>query len=207
MKSNLTEDAAKVFQSLERWTAFYEIEQQIGTIVAQWLTEGAKALRTDFANRPSPLWTCSDWASRRDTRWQLEGLSEQSIGIGIGWPTFELHLFHGGSDAGVRERAATLMELPMFEPLRNLTGVPEYRSEQRKYGSILSMRDFNPFDEEADSGLRLRTIAWKAGNQTAEFVAKVSSRIRQITEDLEITRLILELNRQCLEQALVNPPA
>jgi len=200
MKSNLIEEAAKVFHSVERWTAFCEIEKQIGNIMLEWMTLGAKALRRDFADHPSPCWKCSDWGSPRDTRWQLQDLGEQSIGIGIGWPSFELHLFHGGGDPHVRERALTLLELPTFEPLRSLTGSPEYRAEQKKYGCILSIRDFSPFDEEADSSLRQRMIAWQAGNQTPDFVVKVSARIRQVTENPDIVALIRNLNLQCLTQ-------
>ncbi len=199
MKTNLIEEAEKVFHSIERWTAFYEIQMQVGTIMDHWLTKGAKALRQDFADRPSPLWKCSYWGSPRDTRWYLdEPLGEQSIGIGIGWLDFELHLFHGSRDQQVREHALKVLETPIFEPLRTLTGLPEYRADRRKEGgSILSIRDFNPFDEVADPILRQWIIAWHAVNKTSVFVANVSQKIRQITENPAIVSLIRDLSQQC----------
>lgn len=198
MKTNLIEESEKVFKSLERWTAFYEIERQVGTIMDHWLTKGAQALRKVFAGHSKQSWKCSDWGSPRDTRWYLKGENgEQSIGIGIGWQEFELHLFHGGCDAVIRERALQVLKAPNFEPLCALTGTIEDRANRRKEGSILSVRDFNPFDEVADPGLRNRIIAWKAVNQTSEFVTKVAAKIRQLTEDPEIVRLIRKLNQQC----------
>lgn len=198
MKTNLIEEAENVFRSPERWTAFYEIERQVGTIMDHWLTKGAKALRKEFCDPPSGLWKCSDWGSPRDTRWYLKGeKGEQSIGVGIGWTEFELHLFHGGCDDVIREQAVKVLKAPNFEPLRALTGSTEDRANRRKEGSILSVRDFNPFDEVADTVLRNRIIAWKAVNETSDFVAKVSTKIRQITENPEIVRLIRKLNQQC----------
>jgi hypothetical protein len=197
MKTSLIEEAKNVFQSVERWTAFYEIEKQISPIMDHWLITGAKALRRDFANHPSLSWKCSEWGWPRDTRWYLDDLGELSIGIGIGWQEFELHLFHGGCDQQIREQALRVLESQTFEPLRALTGSPEARALYKKEGCILSVRDFNPFDEVGDSILRQRIIAWHAVHKTSEFVEKVSGKIRQITEDHEIVRLIRDLNQQC----------
>ena len=201
MKTNLIEESENVFKSLERWTAFYEIERQVGPIIDHWLTKGARALRQNFADHPSPSWNCSDWGSPRDTRWYLDGeQGKHSISIGIGWPNFELHLFHGGCDQECREQALKVLESKTFEPLRALTGSPEFNAERKREGCILSVRDFNPFDEVADTTLRSRVIAWNAVNQTTEFVTKVSTKIRQITENPEIVRLIRKLSQQCGKQ-------
>lgn len=210
MKTNPIDEAKDVFHTLERWTAFYEIEKQVSAIMDRWLTIGSKALKQQFEANPSPSWKCADWGPPRDTRWYLAGEGEQGmqgIGIGIGWREFEFHLFHGGCDTGVTAHALRLLESPDFEPLRSLMGSAEYRSEHRKEGSILSVRDFNPFDEVSDSGLRPRIIAWHAAHETAGFVERVSTRIRQITENPEIGRLISELNRQTATITLPGPVA
>ena len=200
MKTNPIEEAANVFNSIDRWTAFYEMQQKIVPITEHWLTMGAVALRQEFAVRPSPSWKCADWGGTRDTRWFFdEEGGKQMIGIGIGWFDFELHLFHGGYDQEARKGALEVLESHCFEPLRILTGSPETRSAQKKEGSILSIQNFNPFDEVADPVLRQRIIAWHAGNNTAKFVEKTSAKIRQITENPEIVRLIRELNKKCLK--------
>lgn len=206
MKTNPIEEAKEVFSELNRWTAFYEIEQQVGSIMDHWMTIGAIALRQHFDENPCAPWKCAIWGDSRDTRWYLAGddlPGEKGICIGIGWREFELHLFHGGCVPEVRNRALGLLESPEFEPLRTLTGSPEYRADRRKEGGILSVRDFNPFDDISDSGLRPRIIAWHAAraNDDGTFIDKVSTRIRQIIENPEIIRLICELNRQ----ASLNP--
>ncbi len=203
---NPIEEAKEVFQELKRWTAFYEIEQQIGPIMDHWLTIGANVVRQHFDESPCGAWKCASWGNAMDTRWYLSGdglPGEKGICIGIGWREFELHLFHGGLDPEVRDRALALLQSPEFEPLRSLTGSQEYRADRRREGSILSVRDFNPFDEISDSGLRPRVIAWHAAraNENPTFITKVSTRIRQIIENPEIVRLISELDRQ----ASLNP--
>lgn len=198
---NLIEEATIVFQDLNRWTAFYEIEQQIGHIMDHWLTIGADAVRRHFDESPCGAWKCASWGDARDTRWYLSGdglPGEEGICIGIGWREFELHLFHGGRDPEVRDRALALVQSPEFEPLRSLTGSQEIRTDRRKEGSILSVRDFSPFAEISDSGLRSRVIAWHAARaiEDSTFVTRVSARIRQIIDNPLIVGLISDLDRQ-----------
>ena len=104
-------------------------------------------------------------------------------------------------DQLMREKALLALESKNFEPLRILTGSPETRSDPQKFGSIRSIRNFNPFDEVSDPNLRLRIIAWHAGNNTIEFVEKTSAKISQITDKAEIVALIRDLNHQCTQES------
>ncbi len=197
MSRNLIEEAHNVFNSIDRWIAFYEIQQQVDKIIDCWLTTGATALRQDFADHSSPSWKCCTWGVPWETRWYLDD-QKDSINIGLGWREFELHLFHGGRDQQICQRALEVLKSNTFEPLRTLIGAEENRANRKEEGSIFSVPYFNPFGEEADPILRQRRIAWMAVNETAIFVEKVSGKIRQITENQTIVELIRDLNRQCM---------
>lgn len=202
MSKNLSTEALNVFGSLDRWIAFHQLQPQIEPLKEHWLTIGAEGLREEFISNPSEFWTCSPWGTLRDTRWVLdEVMADGSISIGIGWPTFELHLFHAGWGREICNRAATVLEEPEYSLVRLLIGQRETRSLQIKEGSIFSIRDFNPLEEISALKCRVSNIAWHAGNETKLFVERTSQRIRQITENPEVVRLLRELRRECLNSA------
>jgi hypothetical protein len=186
-----------VFGSLEKWTALYEINQQLPAIIDHWLTSGAVALRKDFEAKPCQEWKCSDWGSKRDSRWYLADLGWDSVGFGFGWGEFEfhLHLETGGSHDW--QKAIALIAKPEFEPLLSIFEARYSNTPHRsRDGSLCSDRCFNPFSDTQDPNLRRHIIAWHAIHDQASFIEKMSNKVRQITGDPSISGLIRKLSLQ-----------
>jgi hypothetical protein len=202
MNQDLLHQAATIFGTPEKWRAFHDMQQACPAIISHWLTEGAKSLRDEFAKNAGQ-WECQFWGTPRDTRWFLKDLGEKSISVGIGWETFELHLFDG-RNSETWQKAADLLEEPEFRPLVARIGPRCYRSSWQKERLLLADLGFDPLGTGADAGFRARLIAWHAGREghgTGEFVEKTLEWMRQLLEDDKFIRLIRELDRQSSDQA------
>lgn len=196
MKDIISESKA-IFNSLEKWLAVYEINQQLPAIIHGWLTAGAVALRRDFETKSCHEWKCSHWGCQRDSRWYLADLGWDSVGFGFGWPEFEfhLHLETGGSHDW--QKAISLIANPEFEPLLSIFDARYSNTPHRsREGSLCSDRCFNPFSDAQDTYLRMHIIAWHAIHDQANFVENMSNKVRQITGNPSISGLIRKLNLQ-----------
>lgn len=195
MNQDLLHEAAMIFGTPEKWRAFHDMQQACPAIINHWLTEGQKALRDAFEKSPG-RWGCLTWGGVRDTRWYLDELGDQSISIGIGWETFELHLFDA-RNGETWERAGGLLEQPEFRPLVNRIGPRCYRASWQKERLLLADLAFDPLGTGAEADFRARLIAWHAG-QTGrgggEFVEKTLGWMKQLLEDDEFVDLVRELN-------------
>lgn len=196
MKQDIIQEAVNIFDTPEKWEAFYEMEKERPKIINHWLALGAKELREEFRKSPGN-WQCDIWGAERDTRWNLSDLGGGSINVGIGWETFEFHLFDLRNNDEIWQKTTGLLEEPDFRYLRERIGPRCYRATWQKEHLLLADLNFDPLETGADSGFRPRLIAWHAGQKTPSFfVKKTLAWIRGIIEDKEVVRLIRELNKR-----------
>lgn len=194
MNKELLQQAAIIFDTSDKWRAFHDMRQACPDIVNHWLRAGADALRREFANHKN--WKCDTWGHDRDTRWYLEDLKKESINVGIGWETFELHLFDGRNHE-TWQNAVNLLENPVFRYLLERIGPRCSRSDSKKERLLLADRNFDPMQTGADQEFRADLIAWHAGqiaHGAPYFVEKTAAWMRQLLEDDEFIRLIRKLN-------------
>jgi hypothetical protein len=195
MNQDLLHQAAAIFDTSDKWRAFHDMRQACPDIVNHWLRAGSDLLRREFANHTK--WKCDTWGHDRDTRWYLGELEKESINVGIGWETFELHLFDGRSHETWQE-AVTLLEKQEFQYLINRIGPRCYRSTWQKERLLLADLNFDPMQTGADQAFRASLIAWHAGRSAhgaTDFVDKTAAWMRQLLEDDEFVRLIRKLNQ------------
>lgn len=197
---NILAQAGSIFDSPEKWNAFFEIQTQIPAIIDHWLRIGSNALREHFKLLPSPLWECSEWGGARDSRWYLSEFGPRSIGIGFGWSEWELHLHFNYSDLDRYDQEKAIQHLGSSEyyEVQSLFGSHSVMPWRKGDGCIASDRSFNPYGDTSDSNMRNRIIAWHAGNKTDDFVEKMAKKVREITENTKITALIRDLNNRSL---------
>lgn len=196
MNPDLLRQAAAIFDTPKKWQAFHDMQQACPKIVDHWLKVGAEALRKEFSKR-SGSWKCGTWGNPRDTRWYLKDLGEKSISIGIGWETFELHLFDGRDDSETRDRADQLLDEPEFRSLTTRIGPRCRRRSWEAYKLLLADRRFDPFDTHTDDEFRVRLIAWHAGRSEhggGGFVEKTLGWMDRLLEDPAFIHLVHELN-------------
>ena len=200
--NDIISESNDIFNTLDKWTAVYEINQQIPAIIDRWLTIGAEALREDFESNPSQGWQCYHWGSKRDSRWYLADMGLHSVSFGFGWPEFEFHLFLENGNSFDWQKAIDVLAEPEFEPLLLLFGGYHSNTPYRsKDGSLCSDRSFNPFSDTSDQILRQRIIAWHAAHDKDHFIKTMSKQVRQITDDTTITGLICQLNHRSKRDA------
>ena len=192
MNDSIQKQATAVFDKIEKWKAFHEMEIAIPSIIKHWRTIGAEALRKEF-NKTTGGWECTIWGNPMDTKWYLSELGEKSISIGIGWET-EFHLFDGRNNDTSWQKAADLLEQPDFKQLISRIGPRCYRSTWQKEKLLLADLQFDPFGMGLDPLFRHKFIVWKAAHETDAFVEATLRWVRQYTEDKEMVRLIRDLN-------------
>lgn len=195
MSDSIIEQSTEIFGTLEKWQALYEMEQAVPKILTHWLTNGAKAMRTEFS-RTSNIWACSTWGVERDTRWYLSDLGQESISLGIGWETFELHLFDGRNDGTTWKTATELLGHLEFQGLKERIIHRRNRPYSHSVKILLSDLQFDPFASGFDGNFRHRYIAWMAAHETDEFVNATLERIHTLLDDEEFVRLVRELTKR-----------
>lgn len=193
MKTTILQQAAGIFDTIEKWRAFYDMQQACPDIITHWRKIGAKALREEFGKN-SGKWACSNWGGDADTKWYLTELGVGSISIGIGWDLFELHLFDGRNSDETWQKAADQLDSPEFRQLVSRIGPRCYRATWKSEKLLLADLEFDPLGSGADSGFRARLLAWHAAHTTEDFVKKTLERVRQLIEDEEVVQLIRDLN-------------
>lgn len=195
MNQELLKHAPKIFDTLDKWNALFEIHRQTDAIIEAWLTQGAEALQKSYANDPN--WGCKEWGSKRDTRWYLKGC-EECVGIGLGWPGVELHLYLANQVASYDD-AFDLLKTAKFQPLLHTLDL-QTPSSRKGDGSLASNTTFNPCTDATDWQERRRELAWQAGRTTDEYVKKMGGKIRLLTDNAALTALFRELNQEICER-------
>jgi hypothetical protein len=196
MNTKLLAESVGIFNSPEKWNALFELHEQTGQIMDHWLSIGAKALIDDFKNNPSPGWVCRKWDQDHEVRWHLETFEEKPIGIGFGWSTWEYHLFIWRGCVEKQNRAAELLKKTEFQALLKVFGPQDNVPRRTGNGSLACDVTLNPIGSMTAPEPRRRELAWLAAHQTEEFVRRMSSVIRQITDNSTFTALLEELNRR-----------
>ncbi len=194
MKQDILQEAASIFDIPEKWRAFYDMQQAYHDIINHWLAIGMKALQEEFGKNPGE-WECATWGPR-DLKWHLSDLSEESINIGIGWETFELHLFDARYNDETWKKSTELLEKRDFRQLLVRIGPRCYRASWQKEKLLLADLDFDPLGLGTDSEFRSPLIAWHAAHRTEDFVEVTLRWLRGVMEDKEIVRLIRLLHKR-----------
>lgn len=196
MNTQQLEAVTNTFSSLEKWNAFWELQAVASDIelIKQWLSIGARVMRDFYERSPSKGWVAERWDNEYETRWYLEGLGRESIGIGFGWPEWELHLHFKGDRKFSLEKAMNVIKASEFEPLR--IRFPD--NEERGDNCFACNKSFNPYSLKRTQPHRKYDLAWHAAHNSDDFAGKMLELVRQITEDAQLTELILKLNQECL---------
>ena len=204
---DLLQQSVRIFDSQEKWNALFEIYSQSNDIIQAWMETGAEALRSDFAARPSVGWTCVEWEAKRETKWFISDLGRDSICLAFAWPYWEIHLFYKLPAEFDETEAKRLVSLDEFRPLRALFAPEKTPDRGGKYRLLASDSTFNPFSGLSEEPLRQRELAWYAAHETDRFVKEVSNRMRQITDDAALTKLVRDLNRRAKRTSNGEPTA
>ncbi len=195
MNPKLKEQSIAIFESLEKWNALFELYEQTNQIMDYWLSIGAKALIAEFKSNPPSGWNCQQWDQPHEVRWHLTEFGLESIGVGFGWNTWEFHLHLRGANKDVQNRAGSLLREPEFQPLLAVFGSQDNTPPRFRAGSIACDVTFNPYNSgQTSPEHRRRELAWQAAHQTEDFVGRMSSIVRRITENSTLTALLRDLN-------------
>ena len=194
MNTKLQGQSVEIFNSLEKWNALFELHEQTSEIMNYWLAIGAKALIAEFKDNPSSGWVCQRWDQGHEVRWHLKEFGRESIGIGFGWTTWEFHLHLQGGSKDILNRAGVLLKTPEFQPLLAVFESQDNAPRRSGEGSLACDVTFNPYSGVSAAEQRRRELAWQAAHETANFAGKMSSVIRQITENSTLTALLRDLN-------------
>lgn len=198
---SLAEHAAKLFGSLEKWTSIFELHSLTDNIMNQWFRVGGEALRQGFEDDPVSGWKCIPWDEPRDSRWFLEDPGKDSIGIGIGWPDQELHLFAPKSTGFDRVYLDQALKDKRFERLLNHFDKPRGSGTWNGSISLAANRRFNPIGAETEGGApRRQELAWYAGHETERYAKAMADIVRSIITDQELVERIRELDGLAREQ-------
>ena len=196
MNPKLLNQSVEVFNTLEKWNALFEVHDHSEEIMEHWLAIGAKALREEFDANPSQGWECQKWDAEHEVRWNLADFGREAIGIGFGWGKWEFHLHFKGNKPNCKVCAERLLKTTEFRRLLAVFGTQEIIRGRSRDGSLAYDVTFNPFSNAADAEPRIREVAWHAAHQTADFVEKMSAKIRQFTENKKLTSLLIDLNQR-----------
>lgn len=192
----LLQQSVSIFDTLEKWNALFEIHSLAGQIIETWMEEGACALRSDFAGRPSADWTCEEYEAKRETVWYLSELGRDSISLVFAWPLWEFHLIFKAPAPFDETEAKRLLGTDEFQPLLANFNPDEVLNKAGGYRSLASDSTFNPLSNVSEEPTRLRELAWYAGHKTDRFVDEMSKHVRRITDNRTLTALVMELNVQ-----------
>ncbi len=198
---DMTARSVEIFDKLEKWNAFFQIQGEIENIIEHWRLIGAMAIRAQFEREPSPDWTCEKWGNLKDTRWYLTKLGPESIGIGFGWIEMELDIFFYWESLEKYDLklAAQLLGTEQFSKIRQIFPDNANRHGRLADGCFASDENFTPYPEATDPVARRRVFAWHAAHEPDKFAKEIAEKIRSIIEDEEITKLIRSLNSLSLK--------
>jgi hypothetical protein len=193
--------SVEIFDKIEKWNAFFQIQEKIENIIEHWRLKGAMAIRAHFEREPSDGWTCDEWGNPKDTRWYLTNFGPQSIGIGFGWIEMELDIFFYWESLEKYDLklAAQLLGTEQFSKIRQIFPDNANRHGRLADGCFASDENFTPYPEATDPVARRRVFAWHAAHEPDKFAKEIAEKIRSIIEDEEITKLIRSLNSLSLK--------
>lgn len=193
---DMTARSVKIFDKLEKWDAFFQIQDEIEKIIEHWRLIGAQAIRAQFKPEHNRVWTCAEWGNPKDTRWYLAELGPESIGIGFGWEEMELDIFFHWESLGKYDLklAVQLLATEQFSKIRQIFPDNANRPKRLDDGCFASDENFTPYPEATDPVARRRVFAWHAAHEPGKFAKEIAEKIRSIIEDEEITKLIRSLN-------------
>jgi hypothetical protein len=199
-KETIAQLAAESFTNLEAWSTFSELRSLYDDITWEWLKHGHNKLRKSFEDRPSPGWECSQWENPGESRWHLNEFVKDSIGLGIGWMDQGFYLTWPTANKQQYEAALTSLndqkEYASLKAVFNVSDKP-YRIS---CGCLLGDEHYNPFTDDT-SIPRVPSIAWHAQDEPEIFAARMGEKVREITDNPELTGLIRKLNEEMGLQA------
>ena len=194
IEQKLIQNSQAIFDTLEKWDAFNELQQLNAQIVEHWLAVGTKKLRENIMPNLSKDWSWKPWGNERDTRWYLEAFGFGSLSIGFGWRyQFHLHLIDANrfDSKWIDEQLKT----PKYAKLLTPFGFDPRLDFG--YGSKAMERNYNfTFENPNVDNIPIHELAWYAAHRTEDFVKQAAIKIKRFTSDLEMTDLLKELNSE-----------
>lgn len=193
--------SVKIFDKIEKWNAFFQIQGEMVNIIEHWRLLGAKAIRAQFKREPSPAWTCDEWGNPKDVRWYMTNLGPESIGIGFGWEDMELDLFchYKALNKYDLSGASRLLQDEEFSTIRQIFPDEAYGPGRADDGCFAADKHFTPYPVDGQPGARRRVLAWHAAHERDDFAWKIAEKVRSIIENENTTALIHKLNQRLLK--------
>ena len=185
----LIQKSSAIFDKLDKWNAFLELEQLHEAIRKNWFEFGTKKLRDYFTQNPSEGWCWDHWDSTTDTRWFLKDF-KHGLQIGFGWQYKGFYLFLWDQKIfDTKQLDEQLKDSKYVKLLMLFGGVASQDSTYKatentifNFGNPFSGN--NPVDE----------FAWYAFHETDAFVKQAASKIEAFTRNPEMTLLLTGLN-------------
>lgn len=192
MSNKLTQKAAELFDTIEKWDAFLELAAMQKSILLHWLEEATHDLRNSYRVDPDGKWEMAPWDNGVDTKWYLKEMGPKSLLIGFGW-RYGFYLYLEGEQKFNSDLISERLLDDEFSKLRALFQKGEILTD--RLAKCHEIRNFQ-FGSPHDGNLSETDMAWYAGNQRKEFLEQALKKAEQFTHDKEMTELIRKLNAE-----------
>lgn len=183
----------KLFAEVEDWKSLLELRDKIEEIKAHWFSKATTDLQKRLRTSLPPEWKLdTHFGNPNDTRVYLAEFGPKSLALVYGGQyQFQLALDDQQSFNG--EKINQLLDSPKFSPVLDCFDRID-RSFEPWYKAMCS-QNFS-FGSPHDGRIPPDELAWYAGNRTEEFVDQAMAQLERFTKSQEITRLLVELNRE-----------
>ena len=192
MNEHLIKMAADWFDDQDKWFSFLELCSAKDGIEYRWMNMATEKLRQHCQISP-PGWNYVAWGCARDTWWYLDEFGVDSIGIGFGW----CYRYCFGARGSLVNRTLLRKKLqdPQYSPLIAAFGMIHERGSEGF--EFVQDRGF-AFGSPNDGRIPVSEFAWYAAHKMDSFIQQAAAKIEAFTKNLEIERLMIQLNRETL---------
>jgi hypothetical protein len=183
----------KLFAEVEDWKSLLELRDKIQEIKDHWFSKATTALQNRLRTGLPPEWRLdSKFGGFKDSRVYLAQFGPRSLALAYGWD-YELHLIIEDFEVFDADKLNTLLQAQRFSTI--LQGFERIDRSFEMGSKAMCYRNFS-FGSPHDGNIPPEELAWYAGNRTEEFVDQAMAQLERFTKSQEITRLLVELNRE-----------
>lgn len=193
MQQDLLKHAMSLFDTSDKWNAFYELALQADKIKDFYFSKVRAPLTQYFIDNPVEGWDFEPWGDvRYDLRWFLKDFGKSSVALGVGW-RFNFVMTLEDTTGFDNEKVNQLLSSSEYAKLVLAFERTDIQFEQRRKFAEVGNYYFN---SPNDSNFTEYQLAWYAGNNTDEFVKQIAAKVDRFRKDAEVTRLLHQLNEQ-----------
>lgn len=189
MNEELLLNAAKLFDTVEKWNAFNELVNVSSSIRDRWWRRLQAEVYDREIRNPHPDWDIDIW-NNWDIRWSIKGYANNTLVIHFWGDCFRV--FYGYSGLN-KDKVNEQLKNPKFDAIKNCFD----RIDGIDSSTIAwECRNFS-FDSIYDRAFPDHmSLSWYAGHRTNDFADQLIAKVRKF-QTLEITALFREINETC----------